>query len=91
MIFLLRLAALAAAFILLRWLVQWVWRTFFAPAGGPRVVHQGALRRDPVCGAFVDPVVSLRTERHGVVEYFCSERCRDAHNASQPVEIHHTG
>jgi len=91
MIFLLRLAALAAALIFLRWLGRWLWGILFAPAGAPRIVNQGALQRDPVCGIFVDAMVSIRTEQDGAVVYFCSERCRDAYRAAPPLEVPRTG
>jgi uncharacterized protein len=38
--------------------------------------------RDPVCGTFLPPAsaVSL-AERSGAVQYFCSEKCREAYKA----------
>jgi YHS domain-containing protein len=35
------------------------------------------LFRDPSCGTFVSPEISLRLERAGQVHHFCSEQCRD--------------
>jgi hypothetical protein len=35
------------------------------------------LFRDPNCGTFVSPEISIRVERAGRIEHFCSETCRD--------------
>jgi YHS domain-containing protein len=35
------------------------------------------LFRDPSCGTFVSPEISVRAEWAGRVEHFCSEQCRD--------------
>jgi hypothetical protein len=35
------------------------------------------LFRDPSCGTFVSPEISIRAVRAGRVEHFCSEQCRD--------------
>jgi len=43
-----------------------------APAPGPV-----PLFRDPSCGTFVSPEISLRLEQGGQVHHFCSEQCRD--------------
>jgi YHS domain-containing protein len=36
-----------------------------------------ALRRDPVCGIFVSPEISLTLEQSGQVHHFCSAECRE--------------
>ena len=33
--------------------------------------------KDPVCGADLDPKVSIHEQREGRDYYFCSEECRD--------------
>jgi YHS domain-containing protein len=85
MIWLLRLAALVAAFYLLRELVRWAWRNLFAaPAAPPQPsVRRGTVRRDPVCGTYVDVEVSVQAQEDGEVLHFCSTRCRDAYYARQ--------
>ena len=55
---------------------------------GPRAAGRPApgplpLFRDPICGTFVSPEVSIRIERAGQVEHFCSEQCRDRYLKSQ--------
>lgn len=92
---LLRLAALLAAFLLLRWLWLWFWRH-----GWKRLVHyalrnvaqpvaspsrRGTVKRDPVCGTFVDVEVAVQEKEDGRMLYFCSERCREAHRVGQPA------
>lgn len=82
---LLRLAALAAAFVLLRRLLGWCWRQLAgAPAkSGPTALppRQGTLARDPVCGMHLDTALAVREAAGGETLYFCSERCRDAYRA----------
>lgn len=92
---LLRLAALLAAFLLLRWLWLWFWRRGWKhlvhyalrkvnqPAASPS--RQGTVKRDPVCGTFVDIEVAVRQVEDGRILYFCSERCREAHRLGQPA------
>jgi YHS domain-containing protein len=43
-----------------------------------------ALRRDPVCGMFVSPEISLTLEHSGQVHHFCSAACRDRFVSSLP-------
>jgi len=83
MIWLLRFTALVAAFYLLRELVRWAWRHLFAePAGRAQPpVRRGTVRRDPVCGTYVDVEVSVQAQEGGEVLHFCSARCRDAYHA----------
>jgi YHS domain-containing protein len=75
---------LLALFVLL--LVRAVWRLLVGVAegawpersrGGP---PQGVrMMRDPVCGTFVVPGKALAVRDGGRVQYFCSEKCRDAY------------
>ncbi|MGH9789492.1 MAG: hypothetical protein ACRD4U_12410 [Candidatus Acidiferrales bacterium] len=86
MIWLLRFTALVAAFYLLRELVRWAWRHLFTESARARPqVHRGTVRRDPVCGTYVDVEVSVQTQEGGEVLHFCSTRCRDAYQARQPA------
>ena len=34
------------------------------------------MKRDPVCGMFIDPADALRLEYHGKTYYFCSRVCK---------------
>ena len=85
MIWLLRFTALVAAFYLVRELVRWAWRNLFADpaAREQQAVRRGTVRRDPVCGTYVDVEVSVQAQEGGEVLHFCSARCRDAYNARQ--------
>jgi YHS domain-containing protein len=44
-------------------------------------VHPGAkpiaLQRDPVCGAYISPEISLKLALAGGTQHFCSAACRD--------------
>ncbi|MBI4467495.1 MAG: YHS domain-containing protein [Acidobacteria bacterium] len=95
MIWLLRLAALLAAFFFLRWFWQSAWRRLSGhpPSGRgaePDVRH-GIIRQDPVCGTYVDVEVSVREEAQGETLHFCSERCRDAFRLRQSRRVQPTG
>jgi YHS domain-containing protein len=35
------------------------------------------LHRDPVCGTYVSPEISLKLEKSGQITHFCSAECRD--------------
>ena len=37
--------------------------------------------RDPVCGTFLPPENAITLAERGSVQYFCSEKCRDAYKA----------
>lgn len=101
MTWLLRFAALVAAFFLLRWLWGWFWRTGWkrllgiplqrAQNSSAPPARHGTAKRDPVCGTFVDVELSVRESAGGETLHFCSERCRDAYRARQPLEIKKTG
>lgn len=79
MILLLRLAALLAAAIFLRALGRWL--------GARPPAARGLLPRDPVCGTFVDAELSMQHREGGQTLHFCSERCRDAYRAGQPLPL----
>jgi YHS domain-containing protein len=80
-------------FLLLSILILLIARTFWRvmdgviQAAGGRPASRGEkplvsaikLVRDPVCGTFVTPgrAVSYAPASGGVVQHFCSERCRD--------------
>lgn len=89
MIWLLRLLAVLAAVVLLRWLWRWFWsvgiKRLLERAIGrmepPPASQYGVMKRDPVCGTFVDVELSVQETVGGERVYFCSERCRDAYRA----------
>jgi len=39
----------------------------------------GELKKDPVCGTYVSPAVSLTRTVKGEMFYYCSPECRDRH------------
>ncbi|MGH9805018.1 MAG: hypothetical protein ACRD4D_07585 [Candidatus Acidiferrales bacterium] len=94
MTWLLRLFAALAAIVLVRWLWRWFWSVGLkrlleraigrmepppvSQSGGPR---RGVMKRDPVCGTFVDVELSVKQMMGGETLHFCSERCRDAYKA----------
>jgi len=41
------------------------------------------LYRDPVCGTYVSPEISLKLEKSGQITHFCSAKCRERY--SQPT------
>jgi hypothetical protein len=89
MIWLLRFAAVVAAYYLLRELVRRVWRSLSRPrAGEAQPARRGTVRRDPVCGTYVDVEVSVQAQDGSEVLHFCSSRCRDAYQARQSVAAH---
>lgn len=97
----LRLAALLAAFFLLRWLWRWFWRSGWKrlvaytvgrvdrPAVPP--TRHGTVKRDLVCGTYVDVEVSVQEIVDGEIQHFCSEHCRNLYRARHSVEIRKTG
>jgi YHS domain-containing protein len=89
MIWLLRFTALAVAFYLVRELVRWAWRNLVAPPGERlQPARRGTVRRDPVCGTYVDVEVSVQAQDGGEVLHFCSARCRDAYQARPVSTVH---
>ena len=89
---LLRLAALAAAVFLFRWVVSWLWGAGRKRGAAPPA-RRGTLVRDPVCGTHVDAEFSLRETVNGQAVHFCSEHCRDSYRAQiqQQHEVQHHG
>ncbi len=43
----------------------------------PPVLTGGELKKDPVCGTYVSPAVSITRKDKGETVYFCSPECRD--------------
>lgn len=43
----------------------------------PTIDAGGVLKKDPVCGTYVSPAVSLSRTVKGRTLYFCSPECRD--------------
>lgn len=81
-----RVAILGRLFRLIFWLIlaTWLGRKLFAwlfgesaPTSqrGPHISQP--LQRDPVCGTFVSPKISLTLEQEGHVRHFCSAECRE--------------
>jgi YHS domain-containing protein len=73
-------------FVMVRSVARSLWSGF--TSGGqrsdskrPEVVASGELKRDPVCGTFVSPAVSLTGKSKGETVYFCSPECRDRYLA----------
>lgn len=101
MTWLLRLAALLAAFFLLHWLWRWFWRSGWQrlfrytlervdrPPVPP--ARHGTIKRDAVCGTHVDVEVSIRENVDGETLHFCSERCRAAYRARHLTRAQKTG
>ena len=48
----------------------------------PTVSPGGELKKDPVCGTYVSPEVSVSTRTKGETVYFCSAACRDKYRAA---------
>lgn len=105
MMWLLRLAVLLAVVLLLRRLWRWFWtvgwKRLFAytveraerpPASSRLEPRRGVMKRDPVCGTFVDVELAVRdTAAGGETLHFCSERCRDLHRERQRLPVEKTG
>ncbi|HXE74809.1 MAG TPA: hypothetical protein VNN18_04100 [Candidatus Xenobia bacterium] len=83
MMWLLRFAALVAAFVLLRHVARWVWRNVLSPGPHAQVppARQGVMKRDPACGTYVDVEVSVQARAGDEVLHFCSTQCRDVYLA----------
>ncbi len=43
----------------------------------PTAASGGDLKKDPVCGAYVSPAVSVTRKINGELLHFCSAECRD--------------
>src|SRR5687767_2613912 len=67
------------------------WRSFgdAVPAAAPPRRMAGAipLYRDPCCGAFVSPEISLTLEHAGRTNHFCSAECRERYLLSLPRAV----
>jgi YHS domain-containing protein len=46
------------------------------PDSNPRMMHQGRMEKDPICGTYVDIASSLSLTKGEDIRYFCSEECR---------------
>lgn len=70
--------ARAAARILLKGLTDMFRGAAPAATNRPPVIpRSGSLKKDPVCGTFVDPATALQKTVKGQTYYFCSAACRD--------------
>jgi hypothetical protein len=50
---------------------------------GPCVAKAVQLQRDPWCGTYVSPEISVRWQEAGRIEHFCSRECLDRYARSQ--------
>ena len=48
----------------------------------PKVSQGGELKKDPVCGTYVSPEISVSSRIKGEMVYFCSAACRDKYRAA---------
>jgi len=68
--------------VLATWLGRKLLGWLFGSAAEPDVRRASSrprqtLHRDPVCGTYVSPEVSLKLEHNGQVHHFCSAQCRE--------------
>ena len=85
--FLLALFAILAAFLLLRSLLAPLVSTvvsLLSPTTAPPAPKESAvgkpaseLKKDPICGAFISPELSVTENYQGRTVHFCSKKCRD--------------
>jgi hypothetical protein len=52
-------------------------------AQGPFAAKAIPLQRDPWCGTYVSPEISVRWQQAGRIEHFCSRECLDRYAKSQ--------
>ncbi|MFQ5696557.1 MAG: hypothetical protein ACE5HB_11250 [Terriglobia bacterium] len=89
---LLRLAAFLLALVFLRWLWRWGLERLFGEAArrvapqASRPERQGTVKRDPICGTFVDVELSLQEKAGAETLHFCSERCRETYRSRRRDE-----
>lgn len=76
------LAALAAFLFVLRPLWRWL-SSRQQRAAEATPPPGGVLKRDPVCGTFVDAGLAVKETAAGAMLHFCSERCRAEWRARQ--------
>lgn len=81
-----RILSLLFLFFLLRYIL----RSIFVPPqaksnpaspgeqsdSNPRMMHQGRMEKDPICGTYVDIASSLSLTKGEEIRFFCSEECR---------------
>jgi YHS domain-containing protein len=74
-------------FVMARSLLRSLWSAFTSGGASSsasqraQVQQGGELKRDPVCGTYVSPAVSLTGKSNGETVYFCSPECRDKYLA----------
>ena len=87
LIFVLLVVVVAWAIWLIRRVRFWLDYLTGRPRGAARrraARPEVALVRDPVCGMFVSPEISLTLEHSGQVHHFCSAECRERFVSSLP-------
>ena len=82
--FILRILLPLLLFLLLRAMLKSVFASMSASSGKrpeagppPTATAGGDLKKDPVCGAYVSPAVSVTRKINGELVHFCSAECRD--------------
>lgn len=70
-------------FLVVVLVLRWVLRALGLGPKPPREERAAQLKRDPICGMFVDPRVSLAEPGPGETLYFCSEPCRQEYRLRQ--------
>ncbi|MCL5745831.1 MAG: YHS domain-containing protein [Acidobacteria bacterium] len=86
--FILRIILPLVLFLVLRSVITSLVRAFTQPSSTPQKAGGGSsavrggreLKRDPVCGTYVDSSISERV--NGEMFHFCSQACRDKFRAS---------
>jgi uncharacterized SAM-binding protein YcdF (DUF218 family) len=61
-------------------------RTNRAPAPH-RDAEAKQLQRDPICGTFISPEISITLNAAGRIVHFCSTECREKYAALQAREV----
>ncbi len=69
---------------LLSYVRQWSNPILGETTRGRRPEKSAAIRlhRDPVCGTYVAPEISVKLEKSGHITHFCSAKCRERYTQS---------
>jgi hypothetical protein len=59
----------------------------YYPMQWPIVAKPIPLHRDPWCGTYVSPEISVRWQQAGRIEHFCSSECLDRYARSQHTAV----
>jgi YHS domain-containing protein len=69
-----------------RKLAAWLRAESGAPSTSPDVrgrAEPKLLQRDPVCGTYVSPEISVTLEEQGQIVHFCSVECREKYSGTR--------